>query len=359
MMKPGEPPGTAGPTDTRAAAPVFPSVPLARALASALQPLQGSEARVAAAVSGGADSAMLAAHAAPLALERGIALQIFHVHHGLQAAADEWTGSVRELGRILQLPVHVAHVQVDGNSGLGIEAAARNARYAALAGLAQAHGVTHILLAHHQRDQAETVLLRLLRGAGLQGMAAMAPAIQRDGQTYLRPWLDQDRAEILRAAQAFAGRHGWHPVHDPTNADPRYTRAAVRELLGPVLDARWPGWQARLAEHARHMAEAAAIVEDVARADLAALQPSADNTSFALAPWRQLSPARQAQALRYWLALNGAAMPTGARLADMLRQLRQLHSLGHDRQMRVAHAGHVVRCHRGRVWIEPRHQGHP
>src|SRR5690606_22863419 len=97
MIKPGEPPSTASPADTRAAAADFPSVPLARALASALQALQGSAARVAAAVSGGADSAMLAAHAAPLALERGIALQIFHVHHGLQAAADEWTDNVREL----------------------------------------------------------------------------------------------------------------------------------------------------------------------------------------------------------------------------------------------------------------------
>ncbi|MBO9354597.1 tRNA lysidine(34) synthetase TilS [Bordetella petrii] len=353
-MTPAEPPARAPLADAPASGDTFPAPRLADALNAVLRPLAGHAARLAAAVSGGADSAMLAAHAAPLARRLGIELLIFHVHHGLQAVADDWAAHVQSLGGILGVPVHTAWAQVRADSGLGVEAAAREARYAALAELAAQHGVTHILLAHHQRDQAETVLLRLLRGTGLQGMAAMAPSMPRDGLTYLRPWLDQDRAEILGAARAFAARHGWQPVQDPTNADPRYTRAAVRELLAPVLDARWPGWQARLADHARHMADAAGIVEDVARADLASLQPSADSASFALAPWRELPAARQAQVVRYWLRLHGARMPTEARLADMLRQLRQLHSLGHDRQMRVAHARHLIRCHRGRVWIENR-----
>lgn len=353
-MKPAEPPAPATPADAQPGGQAFPSATLAAALQAAMRPLAGAAARLAVAASGGADSAMLAAHAAPLARRLGIDLLIFHVHHGLQAAADDWAAQVRELGRILQVPVHTAWAQVRADSGLGIEAAAREARYAALAGLAGQHGVGHILLAHHQGDQAETVLLRLLRGTGVQGMAAMAPSMPRDGLVYLRPWLNQPRADILRAARAFAALHGWQPVQDPTNADPRYTRAAVRELLAPALDARWPGWQARLADHARHMAEAAGILDEVARADLAALQPAADLASFALAPWRELPAARQAQVLRYWLGLHGARMPTEARLADLLRQLRQLHSLGHDRQMRVAHARHLIRCHRGRVWIEPR-----
>jgi len=330
----------------------FPAAGLSAALRAALAGDAG--ARVAVAVSGGADSAMLAAHAAPLARELGIELLLFHVHHGLQAAADGWADHVQALGRILGVPVHTAQARVETASGLGIEAAARDARYAALAELAARHGVGCILLAHHQGDQAETVLLRLLRGTGLEGMAAMAPRMPRDGIVYLRPWLAQERAAILAAAAAFAARHDWRPVQDPTNADPRYTRAAVRELLAPVLDARWPGWRARLASHARHMSEAASILDEVARADLAALEPSADLRSFALAPWRALPPARQAHVLRHWLRSQGAAMPTEARLADLLRQLRQLHSLGHDRQMRVVHARHVVRCERGRVWLEPR-----
>lgn len=346
-------------TTPRAAAGVVPSLPvsaeLAAALRHALQALPERAPRIAVALSGGADSAMLAVHAAPVARELGIDLVLFHVHHGLQAAADDWTQHVQALAGLLALPLSVARVDVAQAAGKGIEAAARDARYAALAQLARDQDVTHVLLAHHRNDQAETVLLRLLRGTGLTGMAAMAPVSRRDGLVYLRPWLDIGRDTILQAADAVAAASGWRPVQDPTNADPHYTRAALRELLAPVLDARWPGWRGIVARHARHMGEAAQILDEVAREDLAALDPSADGASFSLQAWRGLSDARQAHVLRYWLQHNGARMPTDARMRDLLRQLRGLHSLGHDRQLRVEQAGHVIRCHRGRVWVEPRH----
>nr|WP_051428984.1 tRNA lysidine(34) synthetase TilS [Achromobacter xylosoxidans] len=332
---------------------------MAAALRRALHALPRPPGRFAVAVSGGADSAMLALHAAAVAREQGAGVVLLHVHHGLQAAADGWRDQVEALAGLLELPLRQARVEVDPAGGKGIEAAARDARYAALARLAHEEGIGLVLLAHHRNDQAETVLLRLLRGTGLAGMAAMASFKSRDGLTYLRPWLDQDRAAILRAAQAFAGATGWQPVQDPTNADPRYTRAALRELLAPVLDARWPGWRAIVARHARHMAEADEILDEVAREDFAALEPGADGASFSLAAWRRLSPARQAHVLRHWMAQQGARMPTEARLNDLLRQLRGLHSLGHDRQLRVEQAGHVVRCHRGRVWIEPRPDPQP
>ena len=310
--------------------------------------------RVAVATSGGADSAMLAAHTATVAREHGTEVVLFHVHHGLQSAADGWADHVQALGRLLDVHVATAHACVESNTGLGIEAAARDARYAALTTLAQQHGVQDILLAHHQNDQAETVLLRLLRGTGPEGMAAMAPSMRRDGIRYHRPWLNQSRARILHAAESFATRYQWHAVQDPTNVDPRYTRAAVRELLAPTLDARWPGWQSRLASHARHAAETLSILEEVAQGDFAVLAPTPDNNSFSLAQWRALPPARQSLVLRHWLRLNGARMPTEARLAELLRQLRQLHSLGHDRHMTMVHGHHVIRCHRGRVWIAPK-----
>jgi tRNA(Ile)-lysidine synthase len=342
----------------RAAAGVVHSLPvsaeLATTLRSALQALPERPARIAVALSGGADSAMLSVHAAGVARELGMDLALFHVHHGLQDAADAWTQHARALADMLALPLSVARVEVAQAAGKGIEAAARDARYAALAQLAREQGVTHILLAHHRNDQAETVLLRLLRGTGLAGMAAMAPVSQRDGVNYLRPWLDIGRDEILRAADAVAAASGWRPVQDPTNADPHYTRAALRELLAPVLDARWPGWRAIVARHARHMAEAAEILDEVAREDFAKLDPAEDGVSFSLQAWRGLSEARQAHVLRHWLERNGARMPTDARMRDLLRQLRGLHSLGHDRQLRVEQAGHVIRCHRGRVWVEPR-----
>lgn len=332
--------------------PVSPD--LIAALRRALQALPQPPGRFAVAVSGGVDSAMLALHAAAVARELGANVALLHVHHGLQAAADGWLDQVEALAGLLGLPLRQARVEVDATGGKGIEAAARDARYAALARLAADEGVGLILLAHHRNDQAETVLLRLLRGTGLAGMAAMAPLTSRDGLAYLRPWLEQDRETILLAARQFADATGWQPVQDPTNADPRYTRAALRELLAPALDARWPGWRGIVARHARHMAEAGEILDEVAREDFAGLEPDAGGISFSLAAWRQLSPARQVHVLRHWLERNGARMPTEARMNDLLRQLRGLHSLGHDRQLRVEQAGHVVRCHRGRVWIEPR-----
>ncbi|QDJ31199.1 tRNA lysidine(34) synthetase TilS [Bordetella hinzii] len=322
-------------------------VPVARVRA-ALAGLPPEEP-VAVALSAGADSAMLALAAALAEPVRP--LLAFHVHHGLQAQADDWARRATQLGGLLGVDVRVAHVDVPAD-GSGIEAAARAARYAALARLARHHGVGRVLLAHHRDDQAETVLLRLLRGTGVDGMAAMRAQSRRDGLVYLRPWLDLARRDIRQAARAFAGLTGWQAVEDPSNADPRYTRAAVRTALTPLLDARWPGWQAIVARHARQMGEAVEILQEVAREDFARLQPDEDGRGFGLAPWRVLSPPRQAQVLRYWLAAAGLRMPTEARLADLMRQLRQLHALGHDRQLRVAHEGHVIRCHRGRVWLE-------
>jgi tRNA(Ile)-lysidine synthase len=339
-----------------AGAPVAPvaSVASVASVESVESVASGPRVAVAVAVSGGADSAMLAVHAAPIAREAGLDLSLFHVHHGLFPHADEWAERVCALGRSLDVPVCVLHVQVAAASGLGMEAAARQARYAALAQAASEAGAGHILLAHHRDDQAETVLLRLLRGAGPAGLAAMAPRSVRDGVVYLRPWLDVPRADIMRAAHDYAAQAGWSAVDDPSNADPRYARAAVRTMLAPALGERWPGWQDILARHARLAGEAAEILAEVAAADLAALEPGEGSVSFSLAAWRRLSAPRQAQVLRHWLALHGARMPTEARLAELLKQLRGLHSLGHDRQLVWDSGAHRVRCVRGRVQIGPR-----
>lgn len=363
--------------------PIAFPLPADPALADAVrQALAGlpAGAPVAVAVSGGADSAMLAvhvAHAVAAARERGGAgrsvamqvqdvdaamtggqeggsLRLFHVHHGLQEAADGWADQVSSLARLLDVPLDIVRVAVDTGAGLGVEAAAREARYAALADLARRHDAKAVLLAHHRHDQAETLLLRLLRGTGPSGMAGMARDMARGGVRYLRPWLDVDRGAILAAARRWAEATGWQVVADPTNEDARYGRGAVRTLLAPVLDARWPGWRDSLARHARQAAEAAAILDEVARRDFAGLEPSEDGRSFGLAAWRRLAPAHQTLVLRYWFDRHGARMPTEARLAELVRQLRQLHALGHDRQLLVGHGAVQVRCVRGRVILEPR-----
>lgn len=304
--------------------------------------------RLAVGLSGGPDSFALACCAAPLARSLGLSLHGFHVHHGLLAQADTWAAQARALGEQLGCPVHVAHVDVTGAAALGMEAAAREARYAALADLAQNHGISVVLLAHHQDDQAETVLLRLLRGTGPEGLAAMAAQSRRGGVAYWRPWLNVPRSRIVPMAQAYAGQYGVPLADDPTNLDPRYTRAALRVQLAPVLDERWRGWRSILARHARLAAQQAEILAEVAQADLQGLAPEADG-SFSLARWRELSAARQAHVFRHWLQSQGALMPTEARLNDILRQLRQLHALGHDRRMSVRHGDWQVSCVKGKV----------
>lgn len=330
----------------------FGDASILKAIGAALDGLPERPLRFAVALSGGADSAMLAAHAALVAQQRGIELHCFHVHHGLQRHADAWQTHVHDLCQLLHVACHSVCIEVNDAGRDGIESAARDARYAALAGLAEHAGVDTIMLAHHRNDQAETVLLRLLRGAGPTGLSAMAPESLRQGFRYLRPLLDIDRAHILAQAARFSQLTGWRPVHDPTNSDDAYTRAAVRERLAPHLNERWPGWQSILARHARLSGETALVLDEVASHDFAGLEPDHAKHSFSLAAWRRLSAPRQALVLRYWLAQAGLRMPSDARLHDLMRQMRGLHALGHDRQMRVKHGGHFVCCIRGRVFIE-------
>lgn len=330
----------------------FGSASLIQAIDKALSALPQMPARMAVGLSGGADSAMLAVHAALIARRKGIALHCFHVHHGLQDTANAWQDHAHTLAKRLEIPCHSVVVQVDVSRGDGIESAARDARYRAFMQLADLTGAEHILLAHHRDDQAETVLLRLLRGTGPTGMAAMSPHSVRGGLTYLRPWLDIGREAILEQARKFANLSGWAPVQDPTNADDSYTRAAVRERLAPALNERWPGWQGNLLRHARQSAELKDVLDEVACQDFSTLDPSADARSFSLAAWRGLARGRQALVLRYWLAGLGQRMPTDARLQDIMRQLRGLHALGHDRQMQVKHGNAWIRCLKGRVFLD-------
>ena len=326
-----------------------------------LQPLRsvlkslpaGRPVRMAVGLSGGADSAMLAVHAALAAREfPDLDLHCFHIHHGLQAAADGWQDHVHTLALGLGLPCHSLRVAVQESSGKGTEAAARDARYDGLKRLAERTGASHILLAHHLGDQAETVLMRLLRGAGPEGLAAMTPVTHRDGLCYVRPWLDVHRSIILEAAQSYAALTGWNAVDDPTNVEDSYTRGAVRRRLTPVLDDRWPAWRGLMARHARQARELGVLLDEVASADLDALDPGQANRDFSLAAWRELTPQRQTLVLRYWLRHHGLRAPTEARLSELCRQLRGLHAMGHDRQMRMRHDGCLIVCKRGRVQLQ-------
>lgn len=298
---------------------------------------------------------MLAVHAACAARGLGLALHCLHIHHGLQPQADAWLQQAHRLADLLEVSCHSLRVKVE-LQGRGMEAAARAARYDALADLAHRAGVRDVLLAHHGDDQAETVLLRLLRGAGPLGLAAMSSTLERDGLIYHRPWLAQPRALILGCAQRFADASGWYPVHDASNRDPRYARGALRTSLAPALDAGWPAWRQILCRHAEQARELSGWVSQEAAQDWQRLDPAPDGSGFSLAAWRSLPAARQVSLLRHWLAVQGLRMPTDARLRAWLHQLRGVHALGHDRNVRLPHEGACIVVRRGRVVIEPETQ---
>jgi len=330
---------------------------LAAALEQALGSLPDNAActSIGIALSGGVDSAMLALHAAAWRSNQHHNLQLhcLHIHHGLQADADKWRNQAKALTDALGLSWQEHRVDVDLSQGDGLEAAARQARYEALIALSRQLNISTILLAHHQDDQAETVLLRLLRGAGPGGLAAMRPRTLRGDILFVRPWLDMPRARILAQAERYAQSHNWQAVQDPSNVQDEYTRGALRRRLTPHLNERWPGWQTVLARHARQSAELVELVQEVAAHDFNTLEPDARNLSFSLEKWRLLSPARQTQVLRHWLTLNKVRMPSSARLSELMRQMRQLHALGHDRHLQLAHDGGLIRCMHGRMQWTP------
>jgi len=318
------------------------------ALAATLACLDRPVSRFAVGLSGGPDSVALACCAAQHARTHQLSLHFFHVDHGLHPQAEAWTRAAEQVGRLLDVPVHVACVHVDLASGEGIEAAARHARYRALADLSRQHGATPVLLAHHQDDQVETLLHRLLRGSGLEGMRGMQTSVEHEGTRFLRPWLGLPRAMLIGPAQAWAAHHGIALADDPSNLDTKYARGALRRDVLPAMAAHWPGYRATLSRFARHAQTAAAVLQEVATGDLAQITEQHDELGACLRLSRllALSEARQTLVLRAWLASLQLPMPSDARLHALSAQLR---ASGADRQMAWSHQGCIVR--RYRDWV--------
>ena len=252
------------------------------------------------ALSGGLDSTVLLHLLAQLRQTHTLPpITAVHVHHGLQAAADAWPAHCQVLCDALSVPLQVVRVQVQ--AGASLERAARDARYQAFVVVTQEQEV--LLTAQHRDDQAETLLFRLLRGAGVSGLAAM-PRQRRLGEGHLcRPLLDVSRTEL----EAYAREQHLSWVEDPSNTQTAFSRNYLRHEVFPLLTRRWPQAAASMARSAAHCAEAQGLLEELAQQDL---QAGICATEFAwlglpsleLAPLVGLSPARQRNALRHWLA---------------------------------------------------------
>ncbi|MEX8505586.1 tRNA lysidine(34) synthetase TilS [Leptothrix ochracea] len=263
---------------------------------------------VAVAFSGGRDSTALL-HALCRAAE-GFPLQIhaIHVNHGLSAHALTWERHCRAVCRRwqregLSLQFHAARVTVDRHSASGIEAAARDERYAALRRIAAAVGAKAVVLAQHRDDQAETVLLQALRGASVAGLAAMPRAIERGGLLWLRPWLACPRSWI----ESYLRRHRLSYIDDDSNTDPKFARNRLRRQVWPALKAAFPQVETVLADVATHAQDAAACLDALAALD--EQQVVVDGArGLAVAALLALGPQRGRNLLRHWLGrIHGPA----------------------------------------------------
>jgi tRNA(Ile)-lysidine synthase len=276
-------------------------------------------ARVAVAVSGGRDSMALLHCTARAAQAQGLEVWALHVHHGLQAEADEWAGFVEHSCRrwaAKGLPLRHSMRRLEGRPGPGdsVEAWARAGRYAALGAMAREAGCALVMLAHHRSDQAETFLLQALRGAGPAGLASMPAQAEREGLRWVRPWLEQPREAI----EAYVRRHRIRFIDDASNADRRFARNRLRLEVLPALQAAFPDAPAALAAAARQAARARALIDEIAQADAVAVS---EGDALVLSRWSALSDARRHESLRAWLAARIEQPVSEAQLARLVDEL--------------------------------------
>jgi len=302
----------------------------------------GHDGRLAVALSGGRDSVVLLDALAQLAATRSLALFAIHVHHGLSSNANAWAQFCAALCRARNIGFTVCRVDVARAGRLSLEAEARRVRYAALADAALKQALSHIALAHHQDDQAETLLLQLLRGAGPHGLAAM-PQMRRDSRhvVWLRPLLGIARSEI----DSYAAVRKLRFIDDESNLDRRYLRNALRTTVLPALKAIAPQAVPTLARAAAHQGEAALLLDDLAAFDATS---AFDGATLERALLRGLAPHRARNLLRWFLRQHGLSAPSTARLTAMLAQLNHARS---DARVTLAHAGTEIGVHHGRIVV--------
>jgi tRNA(Ile)-lysidine synthase len=313
---------------------------------------------LAVAYSGGADSTALLLMCAQ---QYPGQVQAIHIHHGLQAAADDFAAHCAAFCAALNVPLHVVQVLAKNAVGDSPEDAARRARYAALSAkvleinqaLAQQNvaqeAIKTIVIAQHADDQVETLLLALSRGAGLPGLAAMPAQWQRDGVQFARPLLEVPAAQIRTwlAAQGLQARHpgsadfaatlgqGW--IEDPTNVDEQFTRNRIRHKLLPALQAAFPQFRETFARSTRHAAQAQSLLAQVAMEDIAKI-----GNPPRIAALQSQSPERQANALRYWLKTTHGMAPSAAQLDELQSQIAACTNHGKQIHIKVA-SGFVLR----------------
>ena len=280
--------------------------------------------RIGLAISGGLDSVVLldtVCKAVQESSDRSTEIWVFHIHHGLQKPADQWLEFCEKLAKKYRVHFDFRLLHFADQSQGNIEARARAERYEALTDLCVEHGIEDLLLAHHQNDQAETVLLQLLRGSGVAGLSGMPLHRNSTGDshsiTLWRPLLNQSRAEL----EVYAKERKLKWVEDPSNQNTRYRRNAIRKDIIPKLEKIQPGATANLARSADLLAQSQTLLDRLAKHDSKNIL---QGNHLKLGPLLALALADKPAAnnlMRYWLKLNDLAMPSQERLESWWKDL--------------------------------------
>jgi len=269
------------------------------------------------ALSGGVDSIVLLHTLSQLSSSLSFSLSAMHVHHGLSPHADAWLQMCEQLCGEHNIPFYSEKVHVDLQSGLGVEATARDARYQALERVRQQLAADAIVTAHHMQDQAETLLLQLVRGAGVKGLSAMG---HWDAERYLlRPLLAVPKAELLQYATTQQLK--W--VDDESNTDISYDRNFMRQKAMPVLRERYPQLDSALLRSASHLADAQLLLDTLAQQDLLQCDVREEwlGQSIAIPHLHSLGDVRAKNLLRFWFQQRQLRMPNTEQLQDYWKQL--------------------------------------
>jgi tRNA(Ile)-lysidine synthase len=291
------------------------------------------------ALSGGRDSSVLLHALAGLRDQSRWQLRAVHINHGLQSGADGWARHCEQFCKDLDVPLGVQQVVTPEDAGRGIEAAARDARYAALR--ADIRPGEWLLTAHHEDDQIETLLLHLLRGSGVSGLAGIPADSDFAAGRLCRPLLNVSSASIEAYAQAHALR--W--IDDPMNADIALNRNYLRAQVIPAMRLRWPAAARAAGRSTRLAGEAAELLDELAHIDALAVM---QGETLHLPPFRALSAARQRNLIRSLVRQRGWSMPPEQRLGAGLHQLLAARA---DRHPVLAWSNHEIRRFRERLYL--------
>jgi len=304
-------------------------------------------------LSGGVDSIVLLDILAALAEPLQFKLSAVHVNHGISRNASAWSHFCCRLCHAYGVPVSVTYLNVNKQPGSSLEAVAREQRYQVfnrlrINGAADSGSTGYLVLAQHRDDQAETVLLQLLRGAGVRGLSAMPMIRKQPSETapkILRPLLDIQRSRI----ENYAIQKQLQWIHDESNDCTDYHRNFLRHDVVPVIRRKYPNYARTLQRASQHMAEASQLLDELAESDV---QRYEVDGQLKLAALRELSTPRAKNLLRYLLWQRNIQLPSTIRLEELVRQLQNAQN---DTRLQVVLGTHEIRVYRGDVYILPCH----